>query len=207
MFMLMLFCAAGEQRSARAVGNQPQGVSGAEEGRHVWQHISLATALQHRRQSEEELKAVRDSWVYKPSFRAALQIPQSSITGSHALTAQPGCPSVIPHEGFCRKGLWNLSNTEIRLFFHLFIIMTSVWKSKIDWFSQVKTIIFGTVKLAYCEWLLHLNMRLCKGNVTMCHFNEKACCFVCVCNCFMWVWEEVALKVIKSIEWTGYVLI
>lgn len=61
VYMLMLFCAAGEQRSARAVGNQPQGVSGAEEGRHVWQHISLATALQHRRQSEEELKAVRDS--------------------------------------------------------------------------------------------------------------------------------------------------
>lgn len=59
--MLMLFCTAGEQRSTRAVGNQPRGVSGAEEGRHVWQHVSVTVAHQHRCQSEEELKAVRDS--------------------------------------------------------------------------------------------------------------------------------------------------
>lgn len=118
VYKLMLYCVVGEQRSARAVGNQPWGVSGAEAGWHVWQHVSLSAAHQHRRQSEEELKVVRDSWVYKPSSRAALQVPQSSITGSHALTVQPGCPSAIPREGFCRKGLWNLSNTEIWLLFH-----------------------------------------------------------------------------------------
>lgn len=151
--MLMLFCAAGEQRSARAVGNQPRGVSGAEERQHVWQHVSLAAAHQHRRQSEEELKRLS---VYKPSFRA---VPQSSITGSHILTAWVS--SVIPHDGVLQDcAICQTLRSDD------FSISASSWLQSGKVTS--KTITFGTVKLAYCEWLHHLNMRLCKcHNVTL----------------------------------------
>lgn len=43
--------------------------------------------------------------VYKPPFTAALQIPQSSITGSWW---PPCAPWMSISEGFCRKSLWNL---------------------------------------------------------------------------------------------------
>lgn len=58
------------------------------------------------------------------------------VMTSQALTAQPGCPSEM----------WKLSNTGIRLLFHLSIIMaSSLEKSndQIDWFSHMKTIICG----------------------------------------------------------------
>lgn len=87
--------------------------------------------------------------VYKPSFRAALHIPQSSITGSwwpHRLSLR----NLDVHQRLtaviCRKSLWESvkhwdSITFPSLHHHGFSLEKS--NDQINWFSPVKTIICG----------------------------------------------------------------